>query len=88
MNAHEEDKRSIEERLKLMKLFEELGDDLYTVPHFDSDCEICIHYLRREKKCLAWKDGIIPEDVWNGKHDKVLEEQILPYVFEQAGDIL
>ena len=77
----------IEERKRRLKLFEEMDWNNYVLPHFDSNCEICIHYLRRDKKCIAWKDGAIPEEVWNGNHNEVLEGQISPFVFKTIGSI-
>ena len=51
-------------------------------------CETCLHYCGNQE-CYAFY-GKIPADIWNNKkkHNKVLDDQLLPYVYELGYPIL
>lgn len=51
-------------------------------------CETCIHYLKNQE-CPAFWDKI-PEDIWENKveHDKVLDDQLLPLMYEFGNPII
>ena len=56
------------------------------VPCLNSKCENCLWYLGN-KECAAF-DGKIPDEVWNGLHDKVLPEQQEPIIYKENGPMI
>ena len=56
------------------------------LPHIDSRCENCLWYLGN-KECPAFREKI-PEEIWNGLHDKVLKDQEQNLVFEENGPLI
>lgn len=56
------------------------------LPHLDSKCENCRWYLG-DRQCPAFELNI-PEIIWKGEHNTVLEEQVVDLTFESNGPIL
>lgn len=75
---------TIEERKKRLEMVRE---EDFIIPKYESNCEMCIHYLG-DKKCIAWGNYEIPEEIWKGNHDKVLDGQSFPRIYTAKGDIL
>lgn len=75
---------TIEERKKRLEMVRE---EDFIIPKYESNCELCTYYLS-DKKCAAWEDLKIPEEIWKGNHDKVLDGQRLQKIFTQKGDII
>lgn len=61
-------------------------NEIETLPHIDSNCENC-RWRIEGKKCAAF-EGEIPDEIWNGTHDKVVEGQLLPFVFNELGPLI
>lgn len=62
------------------------------MPKFDlnkikSNCELCTWYLG-EKKCPAFFNLVIPDEVWKGEHEEEVEGQVKGILFNKVGDLL
>lgn len=64
-----------------------MKEDSSINPHFESLCQTC-HWYLGNKKCPAWKDEIIPKEIWEGEHSEVLKEQEIDIILKPKGNIL
>lgn len=53
----------------------------------ESNCEICTWYLGN-RECPAFEDLKIPDEVWNGTHDKEVKGQEKGILFVKKGELL
>lgn len=60
--------------------------NIATLPCVNSNCENCIWYLGN-RECAAF-NGKIPDEIWNGLHDKVLPEQQELIIYEENGPMI
>ena len=60
--------------------------NITTLPCVNSNCENCLWYLGN-RECAAFH-GKIPDEIWNGLHDKVVEGQTEDLVFEENGPMI
>lgn len=49
-------------------------------------CEICRWYIGN-LECVAFADKI-PNDIWRGKHEVVIEGQLFDFVYNEIGPII
>lgn len=60
--------------------------DEEVLPNLESNCVNCRWYLENQE-CTAFK-GKIPEDIWKGVHDKVVDGQLFNITYSPKGNIL
>lgn len=63
-------------------MMNEIEPDTITNPTLHSKCELCAYYLGN-RSCPAFDK--IPNEIWKGKHDKVVEGQDVDIIFLDAG---
>ena len=48
----------------------DIDDSELSIPNFSDVCSFCKHVsLEQKRKCAAFRDGLIPLEIWNGDND-------------------
>ena len=56
------------------------------IPHIDSNCENCRWYLG-DRQCPAFELRI-PDAIWLGEHNMVMDDQVIDLTYDENGPLL
>ena len=56
------------------------------LPHINSKCENCRWYLG-DRQCAAF-ELTIPDNIWFGEHNMVMENQVVDFTYEENGPLI